>query len=215
MQKITCLDKNYTDELIHVLHNIEYYMGQGEIIKNDVATTIVKFQNIIIKRFNYKNFWNKLTHIFRQNRARCCLENANYLLSFNVKTPKPLAIIEKKLGESYYVMEYIEGIPLDIYFTKENYLEFYAEKIVRIFKKLKKHHVRHRDVKADNFFIVDKDVFLLDLDDMKKLSCLKYFLTRACHKDKKRFLRNWDENLKIKKLFLDLFNKENLCQKTK
>jgi len=212
MQKITCLHKNYTNEFIHDLYNIEECINQGKILKNDVSTTIVKSQNIIIKRFNYKNFWSSLIHIFQPSRAARCLENANYLLSLNIKTPEPLAIIEKKFwplhNTTYYLMKYIEGTPLDAYFAASHDQEeklYYAKKIVGVFKKLKKYHIRHRDVKADNFFIVGKEIFLLDLDNMKKISRLKYFLTRAWMKDKKRFIKNWNENPKTQKLFLKLF----------
>jgi serine/threonine protein kinase len=223
MQKIICPHENYTNEFKHVLHNIEDYIKQGEILKNDIATTIIKSQNIIIKRFNHKNFWSCLKRTLQKSRAARCWENAHRLLSLNIKTPKALATIEKKFGwlrgTTYYLMEYIQGIPLDTYFAlphdKEEEL-YYAKKIVEIFTHLKKQHVRHRDVKADNFFIVGKNIFLLDLDYMKKTSALKYFLTQAQQKDKKRFLRNWDENSRIQKLFLNLFvKKENLCQKIK
>ncbi|GAJ02034.1 unnamed protein product [marine sediment metagenome] len=215
MQKIIYPHKNCTDEFKHILHNIEDYINQGGILKNDISTTIVKSQNIIIKRFNYKNFWSSLIHIFQPSRAARCWENAHRLLSLNIKTPKPLAVIEKKFwclhNTTYYLMEYIEGTPLDAYFAASHDQKeesYYAKKIIEIFALLKKQHIRHRDVKADNFFIVGENIFLLDLDNMKKLSRIKYFLTRAWMKDKKRFIKNWNENPKTQKLFANLFEQE-------
>lgn len=213
-----------TNELKHILNNIEDYALQGETLKNDVATTIVKIApNLIIKRFNQRNFFYNLTHIFQPNRAVRCWKNARLLLSLNLATPKPIATIEYKPAgrrlPSYYVMQHIDGTPLDVYFstTRDKTKQLYfANKIIDIFMQLKHHHIRHRDVKADNFFVVGENIFLLDLDNMKKLSRIKYFLTNAWDKDKKRFLRNWQDQPEIQQLFAKLFaQKEKTCQKTK
>lgn len=217
--RIICHRKNYTNDFRHVLQNIETYMQQGEILKNDVTTTLVKIKsknkNIVIKRFNTKNLWHRIKRNLRRSRASKCWENAHRLLFHQIATPQPLAIIEKKSWllrkKTYYLMEYIDGTPLDIYLNNNNYNhDYYIKKLINIFKFFKQQHIRYRDPKIIHFVVMNHDLYLLDLDDMQKLPALWYFLISAWKKDYKRLIKYWGTNPEIQKLL-----REKLCPKIK
>lgn len=211
MQKITCSQNNPTDEFKCVLHNIDDYIKHGEILKHDISTTVAKVQlskqNIVIKRFNPKGWRHTIMRSLRQSRAVKCWKNAHYLLSHKIATPQPLAVIEKKTwgfrSKSYYIMEYIDGQLLDIYLKNLNDQTaqiYYINKLIDIFIFFKQNHIHYRDPKTDNFLIAKNNVFLLDLDDMKKLSMPVYFLTRAWQKDRGKLIAYWNINPKIQAL---------------
>lgn len=218
-QRTICRRDNYTDDFKHILQNIETYMQQGEILKDDVTTTLVKVKlankYIVIKRFNTKNFWHRIKRSFRRSRASKCWENGHLLLFNQIATPQPLAMMENKSWllrkNSYYIMEHIDGIPLDIYLnSNEDNQDYYANKLISIFKFFEQNHIRYRDPKTMHFLVANHCLYLLDLDDMQKLPAPWYFLTSAWKKDCKRLLKYWNINSKIQKLL-----KEKLCPKIK
>ncbi|MGD9108192.1 MAG: lipopolysaccharide kinase InaA family protein [Gammaproteobacteria bacterium] len=219
LMRIICRRENYTDDFKHILQNIETYMQQGEILKSDVTTTLIKIKsknkNIVIKRFNTKNLWHRITRSLRRSRASKCWENAHRLLFHQIATPQPLAIIEKKSWwlreKTYYLMEYIAGTPLDIYLNNNNNdQEYYINKLINIFKFFKQQHIRYRDPKTMHFLVANHDLYLLDLDDMQKLPTLWYFLTSAWKKDYEKLIKYWNKNPKMQNTL-----REKLCPKTK
>ncbi|MGD9152909.1 MAG: lipopolysaccharide kinase InaA family protein [Gammaproteobacteria bacterium] len=217
-QRIICRRENYTGDFKHILHNIETYMQQGKVLKSDVTTTLIKIKskdkNIVIKRFNTKNLWHRIKRSLRRSRASRCWENAHRLLFHKIATPQPLAMIEKKSWwlrkKTYYLMEYIDGIPLDIYLNNNNNQNYYINKLINIFKFFKQQHIRYRDPKTMHFLVANHDLYVLDLDDMQKLPDIWYFLTSAWKKDYKKLIKYWNINPETQKSL-----REKLCQKIK
>ncbi len=89
----------------------------GKILVRGTRNTISLFQldgrTIAIKSFRIPNIFNALVYrFFRKSKARRSFEFGKKLIASGIKTPDPLAYIEKYaaglLQESYYVSDYIE-----------------------------------------------------------------------------------------------------------
>ncbi|NND01008.1 MAG: serine/threonine protein kinase, partial [Gammaproteobacteria bacterium] len=69
-----------------------------------------------------------------------------------------------------------------------------------IFASMREHRLSHGDMKASNLLWLDNQLFLIDLDASRKhRTTLGWRL--ANHKDRKRFLKNWQSQPELLKLF--------------
>lgn len=218
-----CKRKFYHKYLQQLLLNPDKYIEQGQILKAGNTCTVAQIKlhdlNLVIKRYNIKNFWHKIKRACQRSRAAICWQNAHRLLFYNIQTPNPIAILENRhgifRGKSYYIAEYIDGISAQDFLTTEkqtNKLQLFANKLLATIHKLNKLLIRHGDMKANNFLLHNNEIFLLDLDSIRKMSRCKYTLTRSWQKDLRRFWRNLEHLPQIKQLFLAEMRKINGSQ---
>ena len=124
-----------------------------------VAKVTTPHCTMVIKRFNSKNFWHKVTRTLRRSRAKQCWNNALRLQILHIATPEPLAIIEKRWGplclDAFYITRYIEGPTAEQYFDTPHPNPSMAIKLIKTILLLRKKHLKHRDTKANNFIIAD------------------------------------------------------------
>lgn len=182
------------------------------LLKIDTTTTVAVYEvdgkKLVIKRYNIKGFWHGLKRSVSRSRAIKCWRNAHRLLTLDVPTAKPVAMIEYRMGplrrRAYYIYEFIPGLIASDVFTKPNLMqpEFSerVEKIVALIKKMLAVKVSHGDLKATNFIFNNNQVFFIDLDAMRTHK-FYWLYQRAKHKDINRFLENWEGEIEIKKLF--------------
>ena len=91
---------------------------------------------------------------------------------------KPLTIGNFN-GSDYIVLDYCNGISLSDYLKKNRNVETVREQMIEIYRELQKAHVIHRDIRPDNFFLVDGNLKLIDFQfavdsrEKKELECLK------------------------------------------
>ncbi|MBN1684144.1 MAG: lipopolysaccharide core heptose(I) kinase RfaP [Gammaproteobacteria bacterium] len=177
-------------KLFTARHN--HFSNQPNLLKDGDTSTVTKYhigdQYFVMKRYNIKGFWHGLKRAFQKSRAQKSWENAHRLLFHGFLTPKPIAMIEKRFWifkrESYFLMEYIEGTNFsELLLTKQ------AEKVKQCITDLHKLRITHGDTKATNFIISNDNVYIIDLDAMKKHNAKKR-LARAIKKDLTRFARN-------------------------
>jgi len=99
--------------------------------------------------------------------------------------------------------EFIEGSMLVEFFNEDaidRTAQLVASKLIDIFRLFKLAHITHGDTKATNFMVVNDKVFVIDLDAVRFHTSKRAF-TRTFDKDIHRFLRNWENQPKIKALF--------------
>jgi len=214
-----CDKKYYTPKMQSLLANPDAYLKQGELLKKDTTTcTVAKInldnEQLVIKRYNIKNIYYLLTHLIQSSRATLCWNNSHFLQHYNISTPKPIAIIEKRFGplrgKSYFISEYIPSMQINDFFLKEQNqqkLHIVAKKTIAILIKLRNKNIRFRDTKATNFLVAGNDTYLIDLDGMRKYSPIIYKLRKSFAKDKQRFMKNWRNYPDIEQLFLELYDK--------
>lgn len=171
------LDKK---SLIRKTRNIIYKLSQHE--------TDFLGCSIIVKRYKYRRMYDKLRFLIQESKALRSLENAGIMVSLGLKTPKPLAVLEKRtrLGfilHSYYVTECI-----DYDFTLKNLLaesesrqhpelKEYLKILARQVSTMHNNGLVYNDLHAENILIKNRegetDFFYVDLNRArvkKKLS---------------------------------------------
>lgn len=171
-------------------------------LKNGNTCTVGLVQagarKIVIKRYNTKNFWHGLNRALRTTRASVSWSNAHLLRAFEIATPAPLALIERRWGplrrQGYFLTDYVAGpditeVLADMGLPEARKKEI-ATDVARLLRKLYLLKVEHGDMKATNLKLVNGKLLLLDLDAMKQHCCELWFRRRhAC--DLRRFLKNW------------------------
>lgn len=180
------------------------------MLKNGNTATVVRFkvdgQDLVVKRYNVKNPVHGLRLAFKKSRADRSWFGAHLLLEYGIRTPKPIAMKELRLGpfrsRAYLICDYIEGISAREHFQDhpskdKNDL---PQQILHIFERLEFLRVSHGDMKATNIMIHDGKAFLIDLDSMTVHKGKARF-ARARSKDVKRFMKNWAEKPRVASFF--------------
>jgi len=211
-------DKNYqTNHFLNILkHPKQCFANQATILKagrsSTVAKVVIDGKTFIIKRYNIKNIWHFLRRFFRPTRAAHSWHVANQLWLMGVATAKPIATIEKRFlgirATSYFIMKPLEGMHLGEYFADFNeqdprFLQM-AQRVVSLFNHLLHLKLSHGDLKTTNIIVHNEQPWLIDLDGVKK-HMTQFSLKRAFKKDLKRFMRNWENQPSIHRMFSELY----------
>lgn len=210
------IDRSEINNISTRLGDIDRWVNEGEMLKNGNTCTVSKIKIngrvFVIKRYNIKNFLHRMKRIFQMSRAAKCWANAHRLLFYGIKTPRPIAMIEKKWlffkSESYYICDYLDSVSADYLLKHSNPSKevaiFWLRKIIQLMLKLKQLCIKHEDMKTTNFLFKDDNIYLIDLDGMKKSPCFWYKLTRSFQKGMRRMIRNWDNRPELDKRFRKL-----------
>ncbi|MBY0377579.1 MAG: lipopolysaccharide kinase InaA family protein, partial [Gammaproteobacteria bacterium] len=202
-----------------------YSLTQNETyctpLKQGRTNTVFHYQaddsNWVVKRYNIKSFWHGIMRAFRVTRAASSWQNANKLQLLHILTAKPIGVLQKKWGsfrrEAYFVMEYLKGQSL------RQYLDSLANdaqlqdkmiiEVVQVLAALKQNRLCHGDLKADNWWVCDAKLYLLDLDSLKGYRCA-WLWKRAFNSDIKRFLKNWQDIPVVQQRFMAAFKESKL-----
>jgi tRNA A-37 threonylcarbamoyl transferase component Bud32 len=201
---LLCKRASYTPGMASFLKNpdVAFDRPGSTILKRGNSATVVRFKvdglDFVVKRYNVKNHIHALKRAFKKSRADRSWRGAHLLLEYGIKTPKPVALKEIRLGpfrnRAYLICDYVEGISARDYFKapQSKGEREPAHKIIRIFERLKSLQVSHGDMKDTNIIIQDGEPFLIDLDSMTAHKSRARFARARC-KDVSRFMKNWDE----------------------
>jgi tRNA A-37 threonylcarbamoyl transferase component Bud32 len=145
---------------------------------------------VVVKRYNVKNLFHALRRALKPlARFRRAWINGQRLHFLNIPTPRPLALVEERLGPwrgvAYLVTEDCGDVDLLAEITASGLSDKRCAQITTIFTSLQRAGLMHGDTKASNFLIWQDQVFLIDLDGMTENPA-------GLSKDLERFLRNWD-----------------------
>lgn len=210
-----------------VLTSLDDFLADAQRnIKNGNTCTIAKAvldnQQVIIKRYNVKDFWHGLSRAFRVSRAAKSWANAHRLIISSISTPKPLALIEERLGcfrrRAYYLSEYVDAPDVMLFFTQSTLLEdkkTVANNLAALFYKLYLLKFSHGDCKASNIKIVSLTPVLIDLDGMQAHFgdvFGHWWFERKHIKDLKRLMKNWVDDAETTNLLKQAFQLEYTSQ---
>jgi tRNA A-37 threonylcarbamoyl transferase component Bud32 len=188
---------------------------EGGLLKNGRGSTVGRVMvdglGLVVKRYNIKGFWHGIRRCLRASRAARSWRNAHRLLLADIKTPVPVALVEKRFGPlrstAYFINEFIDGPRAVDYFPNPNVVEKreVALRIADLLVKLKQAGISHGDMKATNIIISDQHPALVDLDAMRAHGN-RWRFGWAHQKDVKRFFRNWQGLPEVDGLFREILD---------
>jgi tRNA A-37 threonylcarbamoyl transferase component Bud32 len=191
------------------LASLDQYLTEPQRnIKNGNTCTVAKAElagkQVVIKRYNIKNFWHGLSRAMRVSRAAKSWANAHRLIIANIATAEPLALVEERMGclrrRAYFLTEYTDAPDALQFFAQSLRLEqkeTVARNLASVFYKLYLLKYSHGDCKASNIKIVDSAPVLIDLDAMQVHfgGMLSNWRFEKKHiKDLQRLMKNWEND---------------------
>ena len=171
-------------------HALALRKGAETVIKasHKIAITSVPvfsegMKSVCIKEFKYASSLKKYLYFCCGSPARKAWLAAHGLLALNIRTPKPVALLEKntfaRIDRSFIVMEDISDcLPCNKYVSERCHnscdtaafrrKEKFLSHLARSFKQLHDSNVYHADLKANNIMVMELadtwNFFYLDLD---------------------------------------------------
>ncbi|NOR69966.1 MAG: hypothetical protein GQ532_09790 [Methylomarinum sp.] len=215
-QQTICARKYRSAEMQAFLSAPDSYIKQTNLLKdgNTCTVAIVTIDNIdmVVKRYNIKNWQHAFGRAFRCSRAVSSWVSAHLLQFYGIPTPEPVAVIEKRWGplrkEAYFVTKLISGETGDLYFNSDNNTidekRSMTKSTVKLLKSIHGLNISHGDLKITNIMISDSHPVIIDLDSMKQ-HWNQYLFNKAKKRDIKRFLKNWQDNPSLAKIFQSYF----------
>ena len=210
-----CKRDYYTPAMTAFMDNPDKIINDPKslFLKRGNSSTVIKIKidehDLVVKRYNIKNFRHRMRRFLRPSRATHSWESAHLLLMLGIATPMPVAMLERRFGyfrgRAYFVYEYVDG-PDAIDFFNDGDLHQkldVAKRISDIFKNLAIAKISHHDMKGTNIIINQEHPVLVDLDAM----CMHISRSRfeyAQKRDIKIFLNNWPDTSDVSELFKDL-----------
>ncbi|MBV6409477.1 MAG: hypothetical protein LC123_08160 [Burkholderiales bacterium] len=197
------LVRSEADFLAPLIADPDAWLEQGEALKRGRSATLARVElegrKLVIKRYNIKGAGHALSRAWRPSRAWHSWIEAHRLRFLGIATPRPLALIEHRLGplrgRAWLVSEYCEGPNLQT--RLDGHAESGAparvkEAVRALFARLAAERISHGDLKATNFLCCGDELVVLDLDAMRRHDSEAAW-RKAWRKDRARFLRNWPE----------------------
>lgn len=216
-----CKRAYYTGAMAAFLESPDRLLDQqnDELLKRGKTSTVgrikIEGRDLVVKRYNIKNFGHGLRRSVMATRAAHSWRNAHLLLLLGIATPRPVAMLEKRCGpfrrKAYFISEYLDG-PHALDFFREGDLHeksAVARQIADIFKSLKSAKISHGDMKATNILIHKQEPVLIDVEGICAYNSRRRFLS-AHHKDIKRFFKNWKDLPKTAAMFREIMNQTTL-----
>ncbi|MBU2706246.1 hypothetical protein KCM76_09625 [Zooshikella marina] len=194
-----------TKEWLEFLANPEAYMGTGKRLKSGNTATVdlveVAGRQVVVKRYNIKNWQHRLSRCWRPSRAWLSWRNGYMLTMLGISTPQPLAMIEERCcylrGRAYLILDYIAAPDLLNWTQQEGVQEqlpVIKSQLERLFSIWLNNGISHGDLKGNNLLVNEKmDIQVIDLDAMQMHSNQKQ-LQHYFRKDMQRFLKNWTDS---------------------
>lgn len=181
---------------------------------NTCTVGLIKFKqvNVVVKRYNIKNFWHLLGRMWRPSRAAVSWANAHRLIILGIPTASPIALLELRTmglrSKAYFLSEYVDAPDIATFFTEHHDDLLRSEvikNVVEMFYRLFLLQVSHGDMKATNIKILNRRPLLIDLDSMRQHD-FAFSALKAHVKDLRRFMRNWKEDTSLYNAFIEAFN---------
>ena len=171
-------------------HTVSLKERLNNVIKasSKIGITCVPVSNdttnsVCIKEYKYPSFLKRFLYSFHNSPARKAWFAAHGLLTINIKTPKPIALLEEKkyliIKKSFIIMEDISTcLPCNKYVNEQfndpydkiasERKKKFVSRMALSFRQLHDSKVYHGDLKANNIMIMELqdnwDFFYLDLD---------------------------------------------------
>lgn len=197
--------------MLAVLANADSLIDSGHLYKTGGAASVAKAdvagRELVIKRYNIKNFTHWLKRFWRPSRAWHSWCEGNRLMFLGIATPRPLAVLEQRFfwlrRKAYLVTEYLPGPDIierfAPYVASGDAPQSELQALDTLFAQLLRERISHGDLKGHNVFWQQDRWALIDLDAMCQHTSPGAFAT-AFAKDRARFMRNWPQDSALHQL---------------
>lgn len=203
--------------LAPLLADPEAWIARGTLCKAGGSATVVRVEigpadgdfppghsippAMILKRYNIKHAWHRLSRAWRESRAATAWREGNRLMALAIPTARPLAFLERRTlglrGTAYLVTEYLHGESLSTRLPAAGadgppFPQAELVALVELIAILARMRISHGDLKGSNLIwqAEERRWALIDLDAMRQHtheSCFR----RAHIRDRTRLLANW------------------------
>jgi tRNA A-37 threonylcarbamoyl transferase component Bud32 len=175
---------------------------------SSVGVATVEGQRFLVKRDNVKGFWHGVKRALRDTRAARSWRNAHLMRLRGVPTAAPVALLERRRGPvrgvAYFVSECVEGPDCRTYFGSRAVpmaeKRAAAPKVAALVRALGAARLSHGDLKATNILLSATGPLLVDIDAVRAYRSETAF-ARAHARDVARFMRNWEGDPEVARLF--------------
>jgi tRNA A-37 threonylcarbamoyl transferase component Bud32 len=210
---MVCERSEYDTEMRQLLENPDKFIAEGQVLKNGNTATValvhLSNRSLVVKRYNIKNGWHGLTRAFQRSRASISWFNAFHMEFLGIKSLKPIALLEHRIGpmrrEAYFITEHIAGPDALKFLKQAKNTNGEPEALARLLISLSDSNISHGDLKATNFVMSEQGAVLIDLDAMKEHRSQQGFKL-AFSRDLQRFLKNWHEYPLLNAQFSELLH---------
>ena len=190
------------EALSPLLESPDEAMAQGRLLKDGRTSTVAQVEQggrlLVVKRYNLKSFGHALGRLWRPSRAWHSWREGHRLLFFGVATPRPLALIEERIGplrrRAFLINAFCPGLSLlQCLDADQAPPDEVAREIVSVFATLHRLRISHGDLKATNLLWHEGRLVVIDLDAVVQHRSARSY-ERAWRRDRARLLRNWPES---------------------
>ena len=198
--------------LEEVILRINAYMEKGEIIKDEDGHKIIRLnlneEIFVIKKYQIKGSWHYLRKLFSQTRALTAWKASHWFNAAGIKTFNIVAVLERydslTTTESYLISLNLPGERLDEVDLNKRKEYLIENRLSSFFKRLKWIGFNHGDVKSSNFFLLNQELFVFDLDSARK-RFPKSRVKNKINKDQQRILKSFGEHEKTREALIRRF----------
>lgn len=193
--------------------DLDRLIEQGNLLKHDRTTSVaclaIGVEEVIIKRYNPRSQWHRLSRAVRPSRASRCWHMSYEFQQAGLSVARPLLMLERRLGplrrSAYFISEALNGVELLSALPSMPPCEQRAVGVAvnSAFESMAKARLSHGDLKASNLIWHNGHLYFIDLDAARHHSS-KQSWQKANRKDRQRFLKNWQEAQHLLGLFKDL-----------
>jgi len=163
--------------------------------------------DVVVKRYNIKNWRHALRRAFSRSRASRSWENAHALRAYHIQTPEPLAMIEQRTGlirrRAWFITRVAAGAGANKFFDDRELSESRSDmrRLAGLVSAFGENELVHGDMKATNFMLSARAVQVIDLDSMRQDAG-----SVEIAEDRRRFLANWQDRPDMQQAFAELLS---------
>ena len=209
--RMSAIWRESLDALVPLLSDPDRALEAGVRLKSGRTCTVARVASVggdlVLKRYNLKNFSHAFSRLWRPSRAWHSWRAGHMLDFLGIPTPKPLAVVEERIGplrrRAFLVTEYCPGPNLLRHLSPDQIPgPVDAEKILGVLHTLYRLRITHGDLKATNLLWCNGRMVLIDLDAMVQHTSEVAF-RRAWRRDRTRLLSNWPASTALSRWFDD------------
>jgi len=209
-----CRRQHWQPDLQQLAVDPELFMARGRLLKAGNTATVVATEldgrQVIIKRYNIKNWRHGLSRALRPTRGTRSWLSAHLLELAGIAATRPVALLEQRWGpvrrQAYLVCDAIEGQELLELGSRRPLDHQELAGLEQLLRLMQTCRISHGDFKASNLLVRSGQPWLIDLDALTRHSSRRG-AARGLARDLDRLIRNWPAEQTIHAQLVELLTR--------